>query len=100
MSNNNNIKLIEITDDIGNCKKGNNDNSILCPICSKNLTGFSENVIQAHVNRCLDGPTLKKNKKSLNKKIQSSITSYMNIATTNQCNETPYMKISKKNYKV
>jgi len=44
MSNNNNIKLIEITDDIGNCKKGNNDNSILCPICSKNLTGFSENV--------------------------------------------------------
>jgi len=40
---NSGIEIIEIIDDNEN-KKENNENLVFCPICNKNLTGFSENV--------------------------------------------------------
>lgn len=45
---NNDIELIKISNDNNeNVKTDNNNsntNSIFCPICNKNLTGFSNNV--------------------------------------------------------
>jgi len=98
MGDDNDIELIEISNNNDKNEK-KTDNPIYCPICNNNLTGFSENVIQSHVNRCLDGPTLIQKRKSFSNKIQSTITSYMNISSSTQKSITSYMKISSDNNK-
>ncbi|ORX54688.1 DRMBL-domain-containing protein [Piromyces finnis] len=84
MEKDNDIEIINNSNDSKN-KKNNNtrniDNPIFCPICNNNLSGFSENVIQSHVNRCLDGPTLIQKRNYFSNKVQSSITSYINVSS-------------------